>query len=232
MYGVQGAAVDFCLRQADVLIGRFIKAAKDAGIYNDVNFVIMGDHGQLDVKNVFNLNILLRKHGFIRAGNEDSDADYDAYSFSAGFSTHIMMRNPCDKEMKVRLHLALLEIEKEYPQYIERVYTAEEILLEESLSGDFSFVIEGTEGTMFMDALEAGLIIPYGTQEYTFLRAMHGHHPAKGEKPPFIAFGPSITPGVIIDGGDMLDICPTLAALAGVEMPQMTGTCFPFLFTG
>ena len=228
-YGVYAKEAAYALRMMDVAIGRLMKAAKDAGTWEQTNFVILGDHGQINIRQIFNLNNLLQKYGFIRCGDNGKITDYDAYSFSAGFSTQIMLRNPDDAEIKKRLHQILLDMQAEFPEYIDRVYTADEAMKEEQLMGDFNFVLEGTEGTLFANDLHEKLIIPYGTPEYKMYRATHGHHPSKGEKPPFIAFGPGICPGNHIDHGTMLDVCPTLAALVGVDMPQMVGNPFPIL---
>ena len=57
---------------------------------------------------------------------------------------------------------------------------------------------------------------------------MHGHHPDKGPKPPFIAFGPDVKKGVRLNGVSMLDLCPTMARLAGVTMEGLVGKPLPF----
>ncbi len=231
VYGDQNREVDECLKQLDVIAGRFIQAAKDAGTFEDTNFIILGDHGQIDIDNVFNLNMALKDMGFIRTDTDGKAISYDAYSFSAGFSSQIMMIDPEDGVQKEKVLAALLDIKERYPQYIEHVYTADEVDKEEHLKGGFSFVVEGTKGTLFLNDLTASLIIPFGSAEYKAYNAMHGHHPSKGDKPPFIAFGPDILPGVRLEHGDMMDICPTLAELAHVDMPAIEGKPFDILKT-
>lgn len=124
----------------------------------------------------------------------------------------------------------LVEIKESYSQYIDQIYTAEEIASAEPLAGDFSFVIEGTEGTLFMQEISTPeIVISKDSKDYYAYGATHGHHPDKGDKPPFVAFGPSITPGVFLEKGGIIDFCPTLAGLLDVNMPQMKGQAFPFL---
>ena len=229
MYGDQGPEVDMCLRMLDVVTGRFIQAAKDAGTFDETNFVILGDHGQIDIRALFNLNVLLREAGLIDVDEAGNALDYRAYSFSAGFSTHINLKNGGDPVLAERVLECLLDIKARYPEYIERVYTAGEVLDEECLSGDFSFVVEGILGTQFENDLTGAVAIPKDSPEYHSYEANHGHHPDKGPKPPFIAFGPDVKEGVRIDRGDMMDECPTLAALLGVDMPGLPGTPFPIL---
>lgn len=227
MYGDQCREVEFCLRELDIVAGRFIKAVEEAGELENTNFVILGDHGQIDIETVFNLNTALREMGFIREGENGKAEGFDAYSFSSGFSAHIMLGEPENGELAERVYTALCEIQAKYPQYIERIYTADEVLEEEGLSGEFSFVVEGTKGTLFRNETTGPLIFPYGLIPSREYKAMHGHHPDKGDKPPFIAFGPDIREGVRISRGDMLDICPTLTRLLGVELEGMEGEPFP-----
>ena len=226
VYGDEGREVNECLRELDIIAGRFLRAAREAGTLDETNFVILGDHGQIDISNVFHLNAALREHGLIRTDESGLVAGYDAYGFSAGFSAQVMLRDPQDAAMRETVHAVLLALQEQYGMYIERVYTAEQVRAEEGLGGGFSFVLEGTEGTLFLNAPDAPLIVPFGSPEYKSYRAMHGHHPAKGNKPPFIAFGPDIAP-VTLDAGDMLDICPTLAKLSRVELADMEGKPFP-----
>ncbi len=219
VYGDASREVEVCLRMLDVITGRFVQATKDAGTYDDTNFVILGDHGQIDIAALFNLNVLLRAQGLIDADESGTAVGYRAYSFSAGFSAHINLVEGADDTLRTQVYDALLAIQAQYPAYIEHVYTAQEALEEEGLAGDFSFVVEGTTGTQFMNELTGSVVIPRESSEYNSYAANHGHHPAKGFKPPFIAFGPDVKPGLRIDSGDMLRECPTLAALAGLEMP-------------
>ncbi|GAA6514077.1 alkaline phosphatase family protein [Phocea massiliensis] len=229
VHGDHGQEIEDCIKQLDIAVGRIVEATKDAGTYEDTNFVLLGDHGQIDIRQVFHLNACLVDMGFIRLGANGLPEEYEAYSFSAGFSTHIHLKDKGDERLVSRVHKALLALQAAYPQCIDRVYTAEEALKEEGLSGEFSFVVEGALGTLFQNSFTAPILISRESPLYDQYSATHGHHPSKGEKPPFVAFGPDIRPGVVIDGADLLDECPTLAALAGVDMPQMEGKPFPIL---
>lgn len=229
VHGDQGPAIDECLRELDIIVGRIIDATKEAGTYEDTNFVLLGDHGQIDIATLFNLNILLAERGLITLSPDGKPTDFDAYSFSAGFSTHIMLREGADETLWAKVYKTLLELKESYPQYIESVFTAQEIHKAEGLAGEMAFVVEGTLGTMFYNSLTGDTIIPSTSPKYNLYKANHGYHPDKGEKPPFLAFGPSVKEGVIIEQGDILDECPTLAALLGVTLPGMEGKPFPIL---
>lgn len=222
-YGVEGEEVKECLRQLDVLIGRFIQATKDAGTYNNTNFIILGDHGQIDIQRIFDLNTLFVENGLIELDENQNPKDYIAYSFSAGFSTQVILKNPDNKEDLEKVYKVLNEIKEKYPKYIDRIYTKEEALKEENLSGNFSFVIEGTLGTYFGIKYKGKTLIEKGEEGYYVYNATHGHSTKKGNKPPLLAFGPDIKSNTVIKKAKMLDVCPTLAKLSNVKMSELMG---------
>ena len=222
-YGVEGEEVKDCLRQLDVLIGRFIQATKDAGTYNNTNFIILGDHGQIDIQRIFDLNTLFVENGLIELDENQNPKDYIAYSFSAGFSTQVILKNPDNKEDLEKVYKVLNEIKEKYPKYIDRIYTKEEALKEENLSGNFSFVIEGTLGTYFGIKYKGKTLIEKGEEGYYVYNATHGHSTKKGNKPPLLAFGPDIKSNTVIKKAKMLDVCPTLAKLSNVKMSGLMG---------
>ncbi|MGB8452019.1 MAG: ectonucleotide pyrophosphatase/phosphodiesterase [Anaerocolumna sp.] len=224
-FGDEGSKIDACLDRVDQIVGTILMAVEDAGYYEDTNFVILGDHGQINIRKVFNLNILLKEKGFIRV-ETDKVIDYDAYSFSAGFSTHIMLKNPFEEQVKQKIYYALLEIQKDYGDYMGRIFSAEEAAREEGLSGEFSFVIESADGVIFDNPITGEVVSEVKHSVHSIYHGMHGHHPSKGPKPPFLAFGPDVAEGIVIESGDMLDECPTLAKLLGVEMSGMEGKEF------
>lgn len=229
VHGIEGEAINQCLDRVDDIIGSLMYAYKDTGSFEQTNFVILGDHGQISIERVFNLNVLLKEYGFIQTDENQNVVSFDAYSFSAGFSTHIMMRNPDDIIIKEKLYRALLHIQRDYPEYMGRIFNKAEVEREEGLAGDFVFVIEGRDGIIFDNSLDEEVVLDMKVSKNTRYKGMHGHHPSKGPKPVFIAFGPDVKKGVIIESGDILDICPTLARILNinqVDMPHMEGKAF------
>ena len=229
-YGDHAPETEDCLKTLDILVHRIIEATRRAGTYENTNFVILGDHGQIDIDRVFYLNNALRDAGLIQVDENGVPVSYDAYSFSAGFSTHVYLRDPSDAQLVDKVGAILAGLQKAFPQYIERIYTKEEATRLEHLTGGFSFVLEGTEGTILQSEVNNGPYVRIKTDpNFKGYGAMHGHHPDKGPKPPFMAFGPDVKQGVQLDGVSMLDLCPTMAALAGVQMEGMVGKPLPFL---
>ncbi|MBE5962199.1 MAG: alkaline phosphatase family protein [Lachnospiraceae bacterium] len=228
-YGEEGPKIEECLDRVDTIVGSLMQALKEVGCEQNTNVVILGDHGQIRIRGVFNLNIVLASYGLIRVGKDGHVKDYDAYSFSAGFSTHIILKNPDDEEMKKKVYFILLLVQQQYRDYMGRIFTKEEAEREEGLAGEMSFVIESADGIIFDNKVTGTITEEVKVSGNSIYNGMHGHHPSKGRKPPFLAFGPDIKEGVVIHSGDMLDECPTLAALLQVDLPDMEGQAFPIL---
>lgn len=231
LYGTKGIEVTDCLRQLDCLFGRFIEITKDNSLYEDTNFVILGDHGQIDIKHIFNLNVLFVNNNLIELDENNKPKDYIAYSFSAGFSTQIFLKNPENENDLKKVYEILNKLKNEYPEYIEKIYTKDEAEKLENLSGDFSFIIEGSLGTYFGSKYSGKIIINKGDKEYYIYSATHGHSVSKGPKPPLIAFGPSIKENVVIENAKILDVCPTLANLCNVKMDNLMGKTLDIIKT-
>lgn len=227
--GVRSRLVPECLKFLDMIFGAFVDAADRLRGRDRTNFVVFGDHGQIDVENALYLNTIFRDKGLIRTGPDNRVLDYEAYSFSSGFSTQINPKNPGDRDSREKVGRILSGIQREYPRLVERIYTKEEAEKEERLAGDFWFVLEGTEGTVFMNEFSEPPVVPRSSPDFRALLGNHGHHPDKGEKPPLIAFGPGVREGAVVERGRIIDICPTLAALAGLDFPQAEGDVLPIL---
>ncbi len=222
-FGNQNKIIDEVLRVMDVSIGRFIQATIDSGDFEDTNFVILGDHGQCDIERFFGINILFAQAGLVELSSEGLPVSYDAFAFSCGFSAQIVVKNP---EVEGKVKDLLAKIQKDYPHLVERVYTKEEVLAEEGLSGRFSFMVEATEGTIF-DFRYKGEVLVENDKSYYL--ATHGHHPEKGDKPTLIAFGKDVSAGFVEESGNMLDVYPTLLALSGLESKeQLKGRAMVF----
>jgi len=203
----------------DTHIENLINATIEAGTYENTNFIIVGDHGQINVKQEFQLNMPFVEAGLITLDPESLVKDYTAYSFSAGFSSHIILKNPKDEISLSKVYNLLMNLKEDYPEYIEKIYTSREAELEEGLAGPFSFVVEATEGTIFGNKYSGELITKATSPDFTQYKSNHGYHPSKGPKPLMIAFGPDIRENTVIENASVLNECPTFCKLLGIHMP-------------
>ena len=209
--------------ECDRKIGELMDILREQGTLEHTNFCVMGDHGHLPVKQVFNPNILLVKEGLIQLDDQGRVKDYRCYIHSAGLSAHVVLKDPDDQETRRQVE-ALLD------SWVENAdYGCEQILnkaqmAEHHLTGPFDYAIEGRLGTSFGNNCTGELIRPTDNTDYKLSVSAHGHLPEKGPQPIFFAAGPAIREGVAVERGDLIDEAPTYAAILGVEMPWAQGT--------
>lgn len=221
--GNNGVLPSLTMRFLDTHVGQIVKAA---GGPDATNFIFLGDHGQIDVHWLFHPNICFADAGMITLDDAGNPTAQRAYAFSSGFSCYVYVEASADIPT---VHELLKDMAKRYPEAIERVYTAEEAAAEEHLSGDFAFVLEGQRGVQFEDGFTGEIFQTTMRPDYRGYRGNHGHHPDKEPLPALFAFGPDIIPGATIDHADMVDICPTIAALLGIDMPGLPGKVLPII---
>ncbi|MBQ8387830.1 MAG: alkaline phosphatase family protein [Clostridia bacterium] len=200
-----------------------IEATKEAGVFEETNFFLISDHGQLDVVRSIKPNVILADHGLIDANADGSLADWRAYCHSTGLSAQIKLRDPNDRDTWQKVYELLRHMCDEGIYGISRVYTREEARAEEHLDGDFAFVIETDGYTSFSEDWNRPLIKQNTNSDYRFGKATHGHHPDRGPQPVFLGFGPDIREGVRIGRRSTVDEAPTYAKILGLDYPHADG---------
>ena len=210
-------AIDFI----DVRIGEIIEATESAGIMNETDFVILGDHGHMNVRSVFNINKILADKGYITVGEDGKVKDYRIMVHSTSFSGHVYLKD-IDTSTAKRV---LDEIMEEWPSYIERVMTKNEVKEIYHLDGPFSLVIEAQRHVVFGASLKGDIVETPEPGNYKFSISSHGYAPEKSVNPPFIISGPDAS-GVVIPSARLVDEAPTIAAILGFQMPDdIDGEC-------
>ncbi len=192
------------VKKSDEWVGRIVEATKEAGIYEDTDFIVLSDHGHLPYKYFVNLNGFLVKEGLIRLDANGNVKDWDVYAKSCDLSCHLYLKNPEDKALRERTEKLLDKWIKENTCGIESYITTEEAKKRFGLFGKFSYVLEAKEDYSFEDAWTEPLIRENPPVADGLGHSRHGHLPNKGPKPVFIGFGPSFKKECI-DGGDILD---------------------------
>ncbi|MBR5026249.1 MAG: alkaline phosphatase family protein, partial [Victivallales bacterium] len=104
-----------------------VQATIDAGTFQDTNFFLTSDHGQMDIVRSVNINVLLADHGLITANDDGSLKDWQAYCHSTGMSAQIKLRNPDDKETWKKTYDLLNFLKSEGVYGVGDVFTAEEV---------------------------------------------------------------------------------------------------------
>ena len=223
-YGVFNDQVKKTVESTDRYIGQIMKAVEETGAEKDTNLVLVSDHGQRNITRIVNINVAFAKAGLIRVNEDGTFADWDAWCLSGGMSAEVHLKHPEDMALLERVKQLLETMQKDIRYGIERIFTKEEAG-KEHLSGDFSFVLEALEGTSFGDQFLPPLVTPFETKDYRYGHATHGYLPEKGPQPVFYAKGPDFKEHVLLDHARLVDEAPTLAALLGVDFPNVQGVC-------
>lgn len=87
-FGISNEKVNDAFEKYDEWIGRFIEALDKAGVYEETNFIILGDHGQIDIKNVIATNIIFKDKGFIDVNKNGNLIDYKYSIATHGHLSH------------------------------------------------------------------------------------------------------------------------------------------------
>ena len=222
-YGLFNDQVTQSLVDTDRWLGDIIQATKDAGVFEETNFVLMSDHGQLNIQRVMNPNVILADHGLIRTDAEGKVVSWDAMTLSVGMSSYVYLRDEKDQALYDKVYELLKFMASEGIYGISEVFTRAEIAAKEHLSGDFSFVLETDGYTTFGGRCVRPIVNSFDISDYRYGRATHGYLPDKGPQPVFIAAGPAIRPGVEIDRRPIVDTPVTMARMLGIDLPGADG---------
>lgn len=225
-YGLMNDKVISSFEKYDEWLGRLINALDEAEVYNYTNFIILGDHGQLEVDKVVCPNIILRENNLIDLDKDGNLIDFKAIFKSAGKSAHLIIK---DSDNRVEIEKIVSEMINDTVLGIERIINKEELKTQHRLDCEAEFVIEGCEGVAFSNSYVGDIVKKVDNTNYKYSLATHGHLPSKGDKPPFIAKGPDIKENTIIDGGNLVDEAPTIMKIFNIEMKDIDGKVLKIL---
>lgn len=221
--GLFGEKVDESLANSERWTKMIVEATKEAGVFEQTDFVLMSDHGQMDIKRAINLNVLLCDHGLIETNEAGDMVDWQAYCKSAGMSSQVYLKNPQDKAVYDKVYRLLCDLAEEGIYGFTQVFTKEEIEKKERLGGDFSFVVETDGYTTFGNNWRRPLVRAYDLSDYRFGRATHGYLPDRGPQPTFIACGPSFEKGAVVERRPIVDTTATFAKVLHLDLLDLDG---------
>lgn len=217
-FGVTSNESQEAIRRMDIRIGALLDAVKAAGLSDHTALIVLGDHGQLDVKYKVHLNNLLFDKGLIYRNGEGYQ--WKAYLQSADGCAYLHIKPGEESVEKEALEVLRSALDKEE-------YGIEEILDRNTLNSmraweGAKWVVEAKEGYKFVDSI--GSEIVEDLSKSGIRHATHGYSPKKsGYSCCFIAYGPGIRKNYEIGEMDMVDVAPTLAAILGFEMRGIDG---------
>lgn len=218
--GVFSEAVTAALDRTDEWLGWVIEAMEAAGVYEQTNFVILSDHGQMEYTRSVSINVLLQQGGFLDVAPNGTIYNWQAYAQTNGKSTTIHLIDNTNEKLYARVYAYLQKLQAEEKYGIEKIWTKDALLQAYGQSGPYSFMLEAADDTLFNNAWEGEPVNVLDS-----IRACHGYQPEKGPQPVFLAHGPAFRDGVVLPNAKLVDIAPTLAAVLGQTLPDSDGRC-------
>jgi len=220
MFGPRSGPGFTALELADRLLGDLIDAVDRSGLRDKTTIVVATDHGFKKVTKFIQPNVALKKAGLAR-GLGPTISSCDAYVMTQGGMAFAYVTNPARRAELL-------------PQLKEMFTTVEGI----------AEVIDGEDGHrlgMPKPDENAGMgdLILYAADGYAFRKEVTGEdvvvpavnyagtHGYLNSDPEldgiFIANGPDIKPGTVVERVSNLDVAPTLAKIMGVTLPEIDG---------
>ncbi|MBO4409731.1 MAG: alkaline phosphatase family protein [Spirochaetales bacterium] len=220
--GVFNDRVGEGVAQSERYMQQIFDACKEAGVYDETDFVVCSDHGQINYTRKMNLNALFVRAGFVKTGPDGEIKSWKAWAKGANFSAQVYLKDPKDEALRKKVYNMLTRCRRDGSMGIGTVLTARQAEEAYGLYGDFSFVVESDETTLFSSDWKEPLFVPC-TAEKGYGKASHGHEPSVGPQPVFMGVGPSFRKGVVLPQGSIIDEAPTYAAILGLELPDAEG---------
>ena len=224
-HGTDSPEIDKVLVRMDARIGKLMEAVAEAGISEETVFMVLGDHGQKNVRYKVRLNQLLKEAGLIY--EENGSMHWRAYLQSTGGSAYLHIKENDDEAMQCVLGI-LQKAAGEETLGIEKIYTGEELKRFHAfpVSG---CMLEAKLGYSFDDSIAGPLVTDLKKENKTY--ATHGYSPEKPEYGCcFVVSGKGIKKGYQLGEIHMVDIAPTIAAILGVEFGSCDGRVLEEMF--
>ncbi len=221
--GLFSQQVNESIKVTDQWLLMLLDAVKDAGIEDCTDFVILSDHGHLNINRTICPNVFLKDAGLIKTDENGKLISWDAYCSTCALSNHVYLKDKDNIELYNKVYDLLQKMAKEKIYGFSEVLTREEVKSRYGLDGNFSFVLETDGFTTFSDDINRPVVRELDTSDYHFGHSTHGHMPEKGPQPVFIGMGPSFNKGVIVEHGHILNHAPTLAKIFNLELKEADG---------
>ncbi len=214
-YGPEHALAHASLTEADAMIGRIVKATKDAGIYDQTVFVVTADHGFTSVYWEINLAPFFA----------EADLTEKVKIYEGGWAPFLRLLPNFDKAADMPRLERVFDRLRQIPQ-LQRIYKSEEYpalglpRFEDSdrVRGQYLLMLD--PDTYFVEAPDNS------TELRRRKRPAHGHGylPTSPKMYPMLVLaGPGLRKGIRIGHVKSTDIAPTISNLLGLAPLDFDG---------
>lgn len=210
--GRTGEGVLKALASADHAVANIMDALIKAGIKDSTTVIVTGDHGFVDINKVLAPNIWLTEMGIdSKVGLEEPVAKFQ----SAGGAAFFHLKDQKNTSLLAKVRKKLAELPELYKSLFRIVERAE--LDQIGADPHASFALAPVKGVYIKDNSSGPLVSPTKG-------GAHGYFPDIPEiQTGFIAVGPGIGKGLVVEGMGLEDVAPTAAALLGIKFNAPNG---------
>lgn len=207
------------LERLDALVGS-LRAAAEKAAPGHATVCVVSDHGFAAVEHDVNLYAAFLEAGLISVDKDNKVTEWKAMLWPAGGSAAVMLADPDDEQLRVRVKLVLDKLAGDPANGIDRIWSQEEMRQGGGFP-DAAFLVSLRIGYETAYSLSMPLITKPGNL------GMHGYAPERAEMlSSFFIVGPHVLAAKSMGEIDMRQIAPTLAdvlhlRLAGAEMGPM-----------
>lgn len=227
-YGVRSIEAMEALRRLDKHVEQLIQATKNAGTFDKTNFVVLGDHYQINVTKMIHLNTLFAQKGWLKAkADQTFSKDWQAMAKTCDGSTYIYTQN---FEQLEQLKQLIQNVEG-----VEKVYTQQEAK-SRGADPECSLMVEAKAGYYFTDESDRPTVVervdPKSLGKPDRYHGVHGYDPDKTDYQTTLIFnGPAIKEGTTVEKANLVDEAPTFAKLLGLKFEsEIAGQCIDEVF--
>jgi predicted AlkP superfamily pyrophosphatase or phosphodiesterase len=225
VYGTDSDEVMQVITRMDKRLGDIMQAVDDAGIKEDTIFLVLGDHGQFNVRYKVHLNNLLQEKGLIYEDN--GEMKWRAYFQCGGGAAYLHIKEG-DEEAE-RLALAVIqEYMNDDASGIEEMYTREQ-LNQLHVGPSAKYMLEARRGYCFDESMDEPTIVDLNKQGIKY--ATHGYSPNKEDyRCNLVISGNKVKSDFPIGDLEMVDIAPTMAKILGIDFKPCDGRVLDEIF--
>jgi predicted AlkP superfamily pyrophosphatase or phosphodiesterase len=219
MEGRLGLDVRKAVEGIDHNIGRIIEATVRAGTTDSTAFIIVGDHGFVNITTQLAPNVELAKAGLV--GKNLQEDSWKAQFFQQGGSTFLYLKDKNDQKALKQVR----EIVNNLPVGVKALFRIIERpeLDKFGVDPNVPFALAAIPGVSFTNVTQ-GDIVRAGSG------GTHGHFPDFPEiETGFVAFGCGLAKQKIIHQMGLENIAPLINALLQLDMKDMDGALYPGL---
>lgn len=217
-YGTDSDEVMQVVTRMDKRLGDIMQAVDEAGIKDDTIYLVLGDHGQFNVRYKVHLNNLLQEKGLIYEDN--GEMKWRAYFQCGGGSAYLHIKQG-DEEAEQSALAVIGEYMNDDSFGIEKIYARDE-LDHFHVGQTTKYMLEAKRGYCFDESMDEPTIVDLDKQGIKY--ATHGYSPDKDDyRCNVVVSGDKVKNGYHIGDIEMVDIAPTMAKILGIDFNHCDG---------